>query len=141
VSGALQRHQQLNILKDLERRRGPNNLLISSYLGRKHLSTVTKFIAVLALAAPLVCMAQASAATYKLQIEGGTGILKIYLDNGTAHRVSQNRDTAIYEMEMNGGECMANLRLQFSNNASPLHVQYDVCSEKGFGLTMRTIRF
>ena len=48
---------------------------------------------------------------------------------------------ANYEMEMEGSECIASLRLQFSNNASPLRVQYDVCSEAGFGLTMTRIRF
>jgi hypothetical protein len=105
------------------------------------LSTITKFIAALALAAPLLCAAQASAATYKLPIKGGNAILKIYLDNGTAHRVGQTGDTANYEMEMEGSECIASLRLQFSNNASPLRVQYDVCSEAGFGLTMTRIRF
>ncbi|MET3896225.1 hypothetical protein ABIB57_000149 [Devosia sp. UYZn731] len=105
------------------------------------MSTITKFVAALALAVPLLCAGQASAATYQLPIEGGTAILKIYLDNGAAHRVGQNRDTVVYEMEMNGSECIADLRLQFSDNASPLRVQYDVCSEKGFGLTMTTIRF
>jgi hypothetical protein len=105
------------------------------------LSSITKLIATLALAAPLVCAGQASAATYKLPIKGGTAILKIYLDNGIAHRVGQTGDTANYEVEMEGNECIASLRLQFLNNASPLRVPYDVCSEAGFGLTMTRTRF
>jgi hypothetical protein len=105
------------------------------------LSTITKFIAALALAAPLFCAGQASAATYKLTIKGGNAILKIYLDNGTARRVDQTINTVTYEIEMNGDECIAGLRLQFSNNASPLRVPYDVCSEAGFALTMRRTRF
>ena len=100
----------------------------------------TKSIAILAVAV-LLSIAPASAATYKLTIKEGYAILKIYLDNGVARRVAADSDTVTFDVEMNGNECVADLRLAFTN-AQPLRVNnYNVCSETGFGLSLRTIRF
>jgi hypothetical protein len=105
------------------------------------LRTITKFIAIMALAAPLLSAGQALAATYKLPIKGGGDILKIFLDNGVARRAGTADGAVVFEVEMEANQCVANLRIAFSINAPTIPVNgYDVCGEKGFGLTTRMVR-
>ncbi|MET0439499.1 MAG: hypothetical protein ABW043_18580 [Devosia sp.] len=94
--------------------------------------------AVLALGVSLFVIPPALAETYQLPIDGGTTIMKIFLDNGAAKLVSRNNNGSVYEVEMDAGECIANLAITFTN-APRLRTRYDVCSEKGIALTKRTI--
>jgi len=98
------------------------------------LRTITKFIAILALAAPLLSAGQATAATYKLPIKGGGAVLKIFLDNGVARRVGSQDGATIFEVEMEPNRCIASLRLAFADGAPNIPVEYNVCEEKGFEL-------
>lgn len=98
-----------------------------------------KIIAAISVGLPLLLIPPAIAETYRLPIEGGTTILKIFLDNGRAKLLERDNDTAVYEVEMDPGECIADMALAFSNNAPGLRTRYDVCSEKGFELTMRRV--
>jgi len=103
------------------------------------LRKAVKMAAVLALGIPLLAIQPAVAETYQLPIEGGTNILKIFMDNGSARLVKRDNDSAVYEVEMDAGECIADMAITFTNNAPRLRTRYDVCSEKGFGLTMRRV--
>ena len=103
--------------------------------------TITKFIAILALAAPLLSAGQANAETYKLPIKGGGAVLKIFLDNGVARRAGMDQGFVIFEVEMDENQCVANLRLAFRDGAATIPVNgYNVCEEGGFGLTMTMSR-
>lgn len=82
----------------------------------------------------------AAADTYKLPIRNGDTILKIYVDSGKARRVDYNDGIMHFEVDMDQGKCTQRVRLVFSD-ATNLDVSYNVCSEKGFGLTRQTHRF
>lgn len=105
------------------------------------LRILMKFATVLALAVPLLAAQSAWAATYKLPIEGGRDILKIFLDNGVARRVGGAGDAALFEVDMDGDQCVAQLRITFSLNAPTLRTRYNVCGEQGFGLTLTRQRW
>lgn len=102
------------------------------------MNKTVKIAAILALGVPLFAVPPVVAETYQLPIDGGTTILKIFLDNGAARLVSRNNSGSVYEVEMDAGECIANLAITFTN-APRLRTRYDVCSEKGIALTKRTI--
>lgn len=89
---------------------------------------------VLALAAPLLIAQQAIAETYILPIKGGDYVLKIFLNNGVAHRVGRDGRDTIFEVEMKPGQCFASLRLAFSDGSPNIPIGYNVCEEKGFEL-------
>jgi hypothetical protein len=94
-----------------------------------------RLFAIAALAAGALSLGTqaASADTYRMPVKGGDTILKVYVDFGKARRVGYEDGAVIYEVEMRENACSSQVRLVFTD-ATNLTVNYNVCSEQGFGL-------
>lgn len=97
---------------------------------------ILKLLPVAAAAVSLAVAQPALAKTYKLPIDGGRHILKVFVDGGKAKRVGQNGTFAIYEVTMETDTCMAEVTVIHSFAYGRVRNVIDICSEHGFGITI-----
>jgi hypothetical protein len=91
-----------------------------------------------------VCMLLAAApsafaATYKMPVENGQSILKIFVDHGTAKRVSSEGKLVNYEVTLEGDACERDIHVM-TEMAGVARLHYNVCSEAGFSLGYKRVR-
>ncbi|MDV3250054.1 hypothetical protein DevBK_01780 [Devosia sp. BK] len=87
--------------------------------------------AVLGLILAIMPMASRSAVaeSYILPIEFSGIILKIFIDNGSARKLSQNAKEYVYQLDMEDGVCTTDVTI-VGVPAEPLRLRYDLCAGK-----------
>jgi hypothetical protein len=83
----------------------------------------------------------ATAATYKMPIKlanmANIEILKVFVDGGTAKRVTRTNNDYLYEVTMKDERCETTIHITTEWKGSSGGLAYNVCAEKGLFIQQR----